>query len=264
MRVCVLGSGSKGNCTYIECGDTGILIDAGLSCAQIEKRLKAINVNPYSIKAVLITHEHSDHIAGAPAFALKFGARVYTHKDTWNAMNSKFANLAYSQMIDICTPNFEINNINISCFDLSHDAAHCLGYTLAYRNNKISLATDLGFMTDNILSNLIGSDIVVLEANHDVNKLINNPNYPLYLKNRILSRQGHLNNNDTANTIVQMLGYNVRGVILAHLSEQNNSPVLATNTVHSALSKAGATVNKDIIVDVAHQEKVGNIFKIKE
>ena len=260
----MLGSGSKGNCTYIECGDTGILIDAGLSCAQIEKRLNAINVNPYSIKAVLITHEHADHIAGAPAFALKFGARVYTHKDTWNAMSHKFDKLAYSQMIDICTPNFEINNINISCFNLSHDAAHCLGYTLSFGQNKISLATDLGFVTDKILSNLTGSDVVVLEANHDVNKLINNPNYPLYLKNRILSKQGHLNNNVTANAIVQMLGYNVRGVILAHLSEQNNSPTLAKDTVESSLLRVGATPNKDIIIDVAHQEKVGNIFKIKE
>ena len=263
MRVCVLGSGSKGNSTYIECGDTGILIDAGLSCAQIEKRLKTINVNPYSIKAILVTHEHADHIYGAPAFAQKYGARIYTHKDTWQAMEHKFDNLAYSQMIDICN-DFAINDIHISTFDLSHDAAHCLGYTLTHGNNKMSIATDLGFVTDKILHNLIGSDIVVLESNHDISTLINNQNYPLYLKNRILSNHGHLNNNAAADSIVQMLGYNVRGVILAHLSEQNNSPQLAQKTVCDTLSKAGATAGKDIIVDLAHQQKVGNIFKIKE
>lgn len=264
MRICVLGSGSKGNSTYIECGDTGILIDAGLSCAQIEKRLNTININPYSIKAILITHEHTDHIAGAPAFALKYGARIYTHKDTWKAMSDKFDKLAYSQMIDICDNNFFVNDVGVNTFDLSHDAAHCLGYSLSFGQNKISVATDLGFMNDKILHNLITSDIVVLEANHDINKLLNNPNYPLYLKNRILSNLGHLNNNATADTIVQMLGYNVRGVILAHLSEQNNSPTLAQNTVYNKLNSAGAVINKDIIIDVAHQEKVGNIFKIKE
>lgn len=260
----MLGSGSKGNCTYIECGDTGILIDAGLSCAQIEKRLKIINVNPFSIKAILITHEHTDHIAGAPAFALKYGTRVYTHTDTWKVMSNKFDNLAYSQMIDICNNSFNINDVGVSTFDLSHDAAHCLGYSLSFGKNKISIATDLGFMTDKILNNLISSDIVVLEANHDINKLLNNQNYPLYLKNRILSNVGHLNNNATADSIVNMLGYNVRGVILAHLSEQNNSPTLAQSTVQNKLANAGAELNKDIIVDVAHQEKVGNIFKIKE
>ena len=105
---------------------------------------------------------------------------------------------------------------------------------------------------------------MVFEANHDVSKLLNNPNYPLHLKNRILSNKGHLNNDASADAIVQMLGYNVRGVILAHLSQQNNSPEIAYNTVAGKLNKAGAKVNKDIVIDLSHQEKIGNIFKIKE
>lgn len=264
MRVCVLGSGSKGNCTYIECGDTKILVDAGLSCAQIEKRLNELSVNPFSISAIFITHEHSDHIAGAPAFALKFGTKIYTHKDTWNAMYQKFNKVPTSNMIEIYDGTFGLNDVRINTFKVSHDAAHCLGYSVSQGNNRISVATDLGFMTNEIIKNLIQSDIVVLEANHDITTLVNNPNYPIYLKNRILSNFGHLNNNASADAIIQMLGYNVRGVILAHLSEQNNSPKLAWGTVAQKLEQHGAKIGKDLVVDVAHQEKIGNIFKIKE
>ncbi len=264
MRVCVLGSGSKGNCTYIECGQTGILVDAGLSCAQIEKRLKAINVNPFSIAAILITHEHTDHINGASAFAQKFGTKIYTHKDTWQAMSSKFQNNNPTQLLDIYGNTFSVNDVDIKTFDVSHDAAHCLGFSVMHKNNKASVATDLGYVTDEILKNLSTSDVLVFEANHDISKLLNNSNYPLHLKNRILSNKGHLNNDASADAIVQMLGYNVRGVILAHLSQQNNSPEIAYNTVADKLNKAGAKVNKDIVIDLSHQEKIGNIFKIKE
>lgn len=260
----MLGSGSKGNCTYVECGDTRILVDAGLSCPQIEKRLKLINVNPFSITAIFITHEHTDHIAGAANFALKYNTKIYTHKDTWNAMYQKFLKLPTSNLIDIYDGGFCVNDVDVSCFSVSHDAAHCLGYSIQHKTNKISIATDLGFMTDDILNNLIKSDLLVLESNHDIKTLINNPNYPLYLKNRILSNSGHLNNDATAEAIVKMLGSKVRGVILAHLSEQNNSPQLAFSTVATKLKTSGAQIQKDIIIDVAHQEKVGNIFKIKE
>ena len=264
MRICVLGSGSKGNCTYIECGDTKILVDAGLSCAQIEKRLKQININPFSISAIFVTHEHTDHIAGAPQFALKFGTKVFTHKDTWNAMYQKFDKLPDNQLIEIYDGSFSINDVDVSTFKLSHDAAHCLGYSILHKQSRASVATDLGFMTDEILSNLTKSNLVVLEANHDITTLLNNPNYPLYLKNRILSNFGHLNNNASADAVLKMLGYNVRGVVLAHLSEHNNSPKLAYGTVAQKIQSAGASVGKDIILDLGHQEKVGNIFKIKE
>lgn len=264
MRVCVLGSGSKGNCTYIECGDTGILVDAGLSCAQIEKRLKSINVNPFHISAILVTHEHTDHIAGACNFSQKFGAKIYTHKDTWDVMQHKFDKLPSTNLVDIYDQDFCINDINIHPFRVSHDAVHCLGYQVGHKLNKVCVATDLGYMTPQILKNLSSSDLCVLEANHDIKTLINNPNYPLHLKNRILSNSGHLNNDATAEAIVQMLGYCVRGVILAHLSEHNNTPSLAFSTVANKLAQNGATINKDVYVDLGFQDKVSNIFKIKE
>ena len=179
-------------------------------------------------------------------------------------MYQKFTKLPSSKLIDICDGNFSVNDVDVEFFNVSHDAAHCLGYSIKHNQSRISVATDLGVMTDNILSNLIKSNLVVLEANHDITKLLNNQNYPLYLKNRILSNNGHLNNNASADSIVKMLGYNVRGIILAHLSEQNNSPELAFSTVANKLAQNGANIQKDIIVDVAHQEKVGNIFKIKE
>ncbi len=264
MRVCVLGSGSKGNCTYIECGDTSILVDAGLSCAQIEKRLKAINVNPFCISAILITHEHTDHIAGACNFAQKYGAKLYTHKETWDVMQQKFDKLPTTSLVDIYDKDFVINDVAVHPFRVSHDAVHCLGYQLGHNDNKVCIATDLGHLTPQIIQTLSSSDLCVLEANHDVKTLLNNPNYPLRLKNRILSNIGHLNNDATADAIVQMLGYRVRGVILAHLSEHNNTPALAYKTVTDKLVSNGATVNKDIYIDLSHQDKVGNIFKIKE
>ena len=150
MRVCVLGSGSKGNCTYIECGDTKVLVDAGLSCAQIEKRLQTIGINPFSISAILVTHEHSDHIAGAPQFAQKFGTKIFTHKDTWNAMYQKFDKLPSTSLVEISEGDFSINDVFVNAFSVSHDAAHCMGFSVQHNKSRISLATDLGIMTDKI------------------------------------------------------------------------------------------------------------------
>ena len=264
MRICVLGSGSKGNVTYIEGNNTRILIDAGLTCCDIENRLMQIGINPATINAILVTHEHSDHIKGLGSFARKFGTNIYTHNDTWGVLDNKIGNVKDSQKIEIFNNDFFINELTINSFPVDHDAVHCLGYSVICNQNKVSVATDLGHTTDNIIRNMMDSSLVVLESNHDVKTLLNNPSYPLRLKNRILSNNGHLSNDASSDAISQMLGYGVRAVVLAHLSPENNSPELALTTLKNRLDLEGADWGKELHLDLGHQEKIGNMYKLKE
>lgn len=263
MRICVLASGSKGNCTFIEGENTRILIDAGLTKSDIENRLKIIGIEPKSIDSILITHEHNDHIKGVGAFARAYNCKVFAHPDTWNVMQEKIGNLSPSKRIGIYGNDFFINELTISSFDLSHDSAHCLGFSVYENNKKFSIATDLGFIDDNIIKHLADSSLVVLEANHDINRLMLNPHYPMQLKKRILSKRGHLNNKDSAEAVLKMLGYGIRGLIAGHLSEENNTPELVLNTLHETVAKQGGDLAKELYVDIAKQQHVGNIYRIK-
>ena len=263
MRICVLASGSKGNCTFIEGEKTNILIDAGLTKAEIEQRLSIIGIDPNSIDSILVTHEHNDHIKGLGAFSRAHNTKIFAHPDTWAAMQDKVGELKNSNRFGIFQNEFYINELAISSFDLSHDSAHCLGFSVIDNNKKFSIATDLGFITDDIIKQLADSSIVVLEANHDISRLMQNPRYPLHLKKRILSKYGHLNNQDSADAVLKMLGYGVRAIIPAHLSEENNTPNLVLDTLSATVSRQGGDLGKEIYVDIAKQHSIGNIYKIK-
>ena len=263
MRLCVLGSGSKGNCTFIEGDKTRILIDCGLNKTEIERRLSLIGIDPSSIQAILITHEHSDHIAGLNSFAKKYGCKVFAHPATWNAMEQKVRNIPLGNCVSITTSNFEVNELGVEAFSLSHDSAHCLGYSVINEAKKVSMATDLGYIDDAIISQLADSSLVVLETNHDIERLRLNPRYPLYLKQRILSNNGHLNNKDSATAVLKMLGYGIRGLVCAHLSEENNTPELVLSTLNQVVAAQGGDLAKEINVDIAHQDRVGNLYRIK-
>lgn len=263
MRICVLASGSKGNCTFVEGENTRILIDAGLTKSDIEKRLALIGVDPNSIHSILVTHEHSDHIKGLGAFARAHDAQIFAHPDTWAEMDSKIGVIPAHHKLGIFGTDFYINELVVSSFDLSHDSRHCLGFSIYEGNKKFSSATDLGFITDQIIQKLADSSLVVLEANHDVNRLLSNPKYPIALKNRILSKYGHLNNQDTANAVLKMLGYGVRGLIPAHLSEDNNTPQLVLQTLQNVVAQNGGDLVKELHVDIAKQDQIGNIYRLK-
>ncbi len=263
MRICVLASGSKGNCTFIEGESTRILIDAGLTKSDIENRLNLIGVEPSSIDSILVTHEHSDHIKGLGNFARKYNCRVFAHPDTWSSMQEKVGALDLTHRIGIYGNDFYINELAISSFDLSHDSAHCLGFSIYDGNKKVSTATDLGYINDDIIKHLADSSLVILEANHDIERLRLNPRYPIYLKNRILSKRGHLNNKDTAEAVLKMLGYGIRGLIAAHLSEENNTPALVMQALNEVVARNGGELAKEIYVDIAKQDSVGNIYRIK-
>ena len=265
MRICVLASGSKGNSTYVESNGTRILIDAGLSKKEIENRLSLIGVSPSSIDAILVTHEHSDHIKGLDQFVKTYNTKVFAHKESWNMLEEKTHYLKMTHQIEFNGQDFSINDLTIQSFDLDHDSSHCVGFTIIDGNKKFSTATDLGHMTKDIFNILKQSDFITLESNHDIETLIQNPNYTYSLKQRILSNHGHISNEECSKTILSLLGHCPRGIILGHLSEQNNSKELAINTLNRTLINGGVTKNDfNINIFVAEQHTPSKIFRIKD
>jgi len=263
MKIVNLGSGSKGNCTLV-CGEKSkILIDCGLPLLDIEKELAILGINPQEIEAILVTHEHSDHIKSIEKFCKKYHTKVYAHVNEWSALKTKIKTLPFDLQKQFDDNDFYVGDLTISSFELSHDANMCVGYSVYSQNAKFSIATDLGYCPESVVQNLKKSDVVLLEANHDENLLLNNPKYPVILKNRILSKKGHLSNIASAEVIARLVG-DTNQIILGHLSEENNSPTLAYNTIKTGLAKKGIIEGKNIFVDVAYQHRMSNIFEIKK
>ena len=262
MKIVNLGSGSKGNCTLVTANNTQILIDAGLPITEIEAKLITLGVNPSKIDGILITHEHSDHIKSVEKLSKKYHIPVYAHMLEWQCLNLKM-NILPALQKTFDDSDFYVGDMTISSFKLSHDANLCLGYSVFCGGAKFSIATDLGICPQSVVEKLKGSDVVLLEANHDENLLANNQRYPIVLKKRILSNKGHLSNTASAQVIYQLVG-GTSQIILGHLSEENNAPSLAYNTIKSFLAEKGIEEGKHIFIDVASQHNISNIFEIKE
>lgn len=253
MQVSVLASGSKGNATYVELDGARLLIDAGISATKIKKGLAGMGVDAASLDGILITHEHRDHIAGLITLSKWYHLPIFTKRATIEHMNCRHAVPA-----DCFCPiesTFQLNGLTIEPFRISHDAADPVGFKI--RGSKCcTIATDIGFVTENVQSALEGSDLLVLEANHDTETL-KNGSYPWVLKRRILSNRGHLANTDAAWTLVRMQK-KPQEVILAHLSEKNNRPELAQKTVADILSRQGIAL--DLSVASQHQPVMAQDF----
>ena len=262
MKIVNLGSGSKGNCTLIYTDKTHILIDAGLPLLEIETKLNALGIDPGNINGVLITHEHVDHIKSVGKLSKKYGVSVYAPIEEIDCLLSKDKAILPQYRHGFDSKDFYIGDMTISSFKLSHDANCCVGYSVYANGAKFSIATDLGTCPKQIVEKLKGSDVVLLEANHDENLLLNNPKYPVVLKKRILSSKGHLSNKACAEVVSQLVGGTTQ-IILGHLSEENNSPSLAYNTIKTFLAQKGIIEGKNIYIDVAYQHKMSNIFEIK-
>ena len=263
MRVVNLSSGSKGNCTFVETNKAKILIDDGLSLANLKSKLNEISVNVLEIDAILLTHEHSDHIYGIKTFLkTNKSAKVYIPAFV-EAMGlpSIFA-FPPSQVVWFTSSTFFIKDCLVNAFVLPHDSRFCVGYSIVCENRKISIATDLGFVSKETLKNLENSDILYLESNHDEKLLIKNPKYTAHLKKRILSNNGHLSNSASAQAICYLVKNGVKQIVLAHLSEENNTPELAYSTVKAILFKNGIIEGEHVCVDVAYQNKIGTIFNL--
>ena len=257
LKIRTLASGSKGNVTYIASDTTAILVDVGLSLPALLKRMTAADIDPKTVNAVLITHEHSDHIAGLNAFVKKFASTVHIHELTTNL----FANIPMEH-INTFNTHFEIGDIAVDFFPLPHDSTFCFGYTFRNGDAKISLATDLGRITADILDKMAGSQIVLLESNHDMTKLSRNVKYPSWLKRRVSGSGGHLSNTAASLAVWELAKQKVQQVILAHISEENNTPTLAYSVICDFLASKGISEGTDISIDVATQHEVGVLFQI--
>jgi len=262
FRVCSLFSGSSGNSTYIGTEKTHILVDAGLPGRNIIAGLKEIGIDGRELKGILITHEHSDHIRGAGILSRKFNLPIYANEGTWEAMDSKIGKVA-SNNRRIFTNNmdFYMDDINVQPYEIPHDAADPVGFSLYFQNKKISITTDLGHTNSKIIKTVMDSDLVILEANHDLDMLKAGP-YPMYLKKRILGKKGHLSNEDSGKTLLELIKGRVTHVLLAHLSKQNNYPQLAYQTVVDILESNGVRVGQDILVDMTYRDRASNFYHI--
>jgi phosphoribosyl 1,2-cyclic phosphodiesterase len=225
MKICVLGSGSRGNCTLIESGDTVVLIDAGFSGKEIRRRLQLIDRQPEAITAVLVTHEHNDHISGAGILSRQARVPLYANSGTYRAADSRFGKL-FDRREFGTGEQFTLSSLQIHPFAISHDTADPVGFVITDGTHKVGYCTDTGKITTLIEHHLQGCEALVLESNHDPKMLRDGP-YPLCLQQRVKSKHGHLANEDAARFILKMAPRGLRRVVLAHLSETNNLPELA-------------------------------------
>lgn len=239
MRVGVLGSGSQGNSTLVECGGTRVLVDAGFSGRSLEQRLEVLGVGADEIQAILITHDHGDHIRGAGIFARRHGVDVFVTPRTLTACKRTFRG---RERIHEYRPGqaFTVGDIRVESFLTVHDAADPVGLTLVDRSTeaRVGIATDLGRPTAQVRHALSGCDFLILEANHDDMLLRTGP-YPWSVIRRIASSHGHLSNRAAARFAVDLLHPRLAGVLLAHLSVECNDRDLAEDTVGTALKRAG-------------------------
>ncbi len=263
MKSVSIASGSKGNCTLIATSSVKLLIDAGLTLKELEKKLEEIQVSPKEIDAILVTHEHTDHCKGVGPFARKYKTKVYVPVLGYEVLSSKIGLVPREQLIAFASNTFFIKDVEVNVFDLPHDSKFCCGYSVSKDNKKISIATDLGHTNLRILQNLQNSDIVYLEANHDIETLLKNPKYSASLKNRILSPKGHLSNVATAEAIIKLVQMGVKQVVLCHLSEENNSPALAYNTIREYIKQQGIIEGRNVFIDVSTQSNIGTVFEVK-
>lgn len=253
-KLCPLYSGSSGNSTFIGNEHEGVLIDAGKNCKNLEIALAAAGLNPEAVKALFITHEHSDHIGALKVFANRYKIPVYaseatlTKLDDMGQLSGDFPVYAISDYADI-------GDFHVESFKTSHDVvdSHC--YSVLLPNlDKVSVVTDTGIITDETLDGILGSKAILLESNHDVNMLSTGP-YPYYLKRRILGPQGHLSNEFSAETSVKLLNSGTEHIILGHLSAENNLPELAYQTHVARLFEEGAILGQDYTLEVANRHE---------
>ena len=237
LQVSILASGSKGNSVYVELDGVRLLVDAGISAARITKGLRARGIEPQSLDAVLVTHEHIDHVRGLKTLAKQYHLPILATRGTLAGIDG---GAAFEDDMRSISDAFMIGNVTVQPFATSHDAAEPCGFRIE-GSHCCTVATDLGVVTDTVQDAMEGADVLVLEANHDAN-LLRQGSYPWPLKRRILSNRGHLANGDAAWALTRMKKH-PRKVYLAHLSEENNRPALARDTVHDILASCGVTLD---------------------
>jgi phosphoribosyl 1,2-cyclic phosphodiesterase len=249
---CPLASGSKGNALYLGTNDTKVLIDAGLSARMIKHKLEEIDVDLSQIDAIVITHEHSDHIRGLATLGCKMGIPVFANSDTARAIYETLGDAPKFKIFST-GEKFEFGDIEFDPFSIQHDAIDPVGFAIRIGNTKLGVCADLGFATSMVISKLQECDYLYIEANHQ-EEMVHACPRPAVYKQRVLSRLGHLSNRQSADLLKALLHAKLKHVHLAHLSGECNHPDLALKTVQEMLSEHAAAVD----VSIAHQDKLSH------
>ncbi|MBE6806604.1 MAG: MBL fold metallo-hydrolase [Ruminococcaceae bacterium] len=252
LRYCSLFSGSSGNCTYVGTASGGLLIDVGVSARRISNALKEREIDPQSIRAVLLTHEHSDHVAGLRVLCKQYGWPVIASEGTLDALAEQ-NNINPEQRLFLLPKGqrLAVAGLQITPFDTPHDSRQCYGYRIDSDDGRsLAMTTDLGYMPQAVMDTILGCQFVHIESNHDPDMLMNG-GYPYWLKQRIRGQGGHLSNQDCAAVLPDLLEAGATRMVLAHLSEHNNTPAIAQNCAESALRAYGATQGRDYLLSVA-------------
>ena len=253
MVACNLASGSKGNCTYIETKNHKILIDVGTSSLQIEKKLDEIGVSAKDIDIILITHAHIDHVKGLKVFNKKYSPLIYITDLTLKEANLE--SMDCRRLKDLSC----VDDISIKSIDLSHDVKDIKGYIIEEGTSSLVYITDTGYISEDYFYSISNKNVYFFESNHDIEKLMNNPNYPHHTKIRILGDKGHLSNKDSAYYLNKIIGENTKYIVLSHLSEQNNTEELAMNCLEDIINSKSKFKPK---IFVARQDEISEVLKI--
>lgn len=257
MQIHILASGSTGNAIFLQFGSTKVLVDAGISARRIERGLAELGIRAADLDGILVTHEHSDHICGLDVLVRRHQIPVYARSAAWD-----FISCRPKLPLHCCQSfngAFDLGMVRVEPFSISHDAADPVGFSFLYGQKRCVVATDLGMVTPEVENSLHNAQVLILESNHDLDMLHRGP-YPPYLKQRIRSNKGHLSNHDAGKVLTRLKRREPMHVFLAHLSQQNNHPRLAEQTVTRFLCQGGCQIGEEVILHPTFPDRTSSLI----
>ena len=257
LKGCSIASGSKGNCLFVSSKEANILVDVGVDLKRLHKSLIVLGCSPQKLDGVLISHTHSDHISGLLALCKQCGVKVFCHQEI-AAQIYKIVEKTKSTIVDF-DGLFFIKDISINPFFVQHDV-HCVGFSFVSNAKQLSIATDMGKYTSQVVDAVSGSDLVFVESNYD-EEMLRNGNYPTFLKNRVSSDFGHLSNLDCGELVATLAQKGTKQFVLSHISQNNNYPELAYSSVVERLRASGLNLDS-VAVDIALQDRLSNLYQL--
>ena len=262
LNFCSLSSGSSGNCYYLGNENNGILIDAGIPSGTIRKLLKNKNISLQAIMGVLVTHMHTDHIRGLELLTRKNNLPVFTTHKIWKSVVFRQHNISGITVREIdLQQQFHLAGFDIEAFPVSHDAPETIGFHICAGDLKITIATDLGHICQTAAPYIEAANLLVIESNYD-EKMLMNGNYPHFLKARILSDHGHLGNHQTSAFLADIVGENLRHICLAHLSNKNNTPEIALQTLQQTFAERGISTNGQPQISILNRNMPSEVIRL--